>query len=110
MARALLRVPGVICYFNPNGEVLYDRAGFDEVWDGYIQQDTLPLPLWMNVRFFSPNVDCGLMDTVGNKQLDIRDVEALFPQAKYDPSDIDRYLRNVTRDLPITQSSGTSSE
>lgn len=39
------------------------------------------------------------MDTVGNAQLDARDVEAVFPFAEYDPADIDYYLRNVTHYL-----------
>ncbi len=33
------------------------------------------------------------MDTVGNAQLEIRDIEAVFPLAEYDPGDIDYYLR-----------------
>src|SRR5690348_2616153 len=31
-ATALLEAPGVLCYFNPNGEVLRDDASFREVW------------------------------------------------------------------------------
>jgi hypothetical protein len=29
---AVFAVPGVRCYFNPNGEVLRDRASFSEIW------------------------------------------------------------------------------
>ena len=36
------------------------------------------------------------MDTVGNAQLDIRDVEAIFPRASHIQRDIGRYLRNVS--------------
>jgi hypothetical protein len=39
------------------------------------------------------------MDTVGNHQLEIRDVEAIFPAAKLEPGDVDYYLRNVTHYL-----------
>jgi hypothetical protein len=39
------------------------------------------------------------MDTVGNGQLEIRDVEAIFPTAKHEPGEIDYYLRNVTHYL-----------
>ena len=39
------------------------------------------------------------MDTVGNAQLEVRDVEAVFPLATYVPEDIDHYLRNVTHYL-----------
>ena len=96
---ALLQAPGVICYFNPNGEVLRDDAAFRQVWDACSQQQKMPLPLWMNIRFFNLSDKLGFMDTVGNGQLEIRDVEAVFPSAKYNPGDIDYYLRNVTHYL-----------
>jgi hypothetical protein len=96
---ALFNAPGVICYFNPNGEVLRDRASFCEVWDACREQEKIPLPLWMNIRFFNLSDTLGFMDTVGNSQLEIPDVEAIFPQPRYDPGDIDYYLRNVTHYL-----------
>jgi hypothetical protein len=99
MVLALFDVPGVICYYNPNGEVLRDSANFCEVWDACEKQENVPLPLWMNVRFFNLNERLGLMDTVGNGQLDLRDVEALFPFDKYEPGDVSYYLRNVTHYL-----------
>lgn len=98
-ATALLNVPGVICYFNPNGEVLRDYASFRQVWDPCMEQQKVPLSLWMNIRSFNLNEKLGFMDTIGNAQLDIRDVEAVFPFGEYDPSDIDYYLRNVTHYL-----------
>jgi hypothetical protein len=96
---ALLKAPGVICYFNPNGEVLRDDAAFRQVWDACKQQKMMPLPLWMNVRYFNLSDKLGFMDTVGNGQLELRDVEAVFPSAEYDPGDIYHYLRNVTHYL-----------
>lgn len=99
MVIALLDVPGVICYFNPNGEVLRDDAAFDQVWAACNQQEKMPLPLWMNIRLFNLSDKLALMDTVGNGQLEVRDVEAVFPVAKYDPGEIDYYLRNVTHYL-----------
>jgi hypothetical protein len=98
-ASALLGAPGVICYFNPNGEVLRDCASFRQVWDACTEHQQLPLQLWMNIRFFNLSERLGFMDTVGNGQLEIRDVEAVFPSAEYDPGDIDYYLRNVTHYL-----------
>jgi hypothetical protein len=53
----------------------------------------------MNVRFFSLSERLGFMDTVGNGQLDVRDVEAIFPTEMYSPGDVDYYLRNVTHYL-----------
>lgn len=102
MSRAvatLLRAPGVICYFNPNGEVLRDDASFHQIWDACTEQRQIPLPLWMNIRFFKLSGTLGFMDTVGNSQLDLRDVEAAFPLAQYSPGDVDYYLRNVTHYL-----------
>jgi len=96
---AIFKARGVICYFNPNGEVLRDCASFRELWDACIEQQKMPLPLWMNIRFFKLSEKFGLMDTVGNGQLEITDVEAIFPTARYDPCDIDYYLRNVTHYL-----------
>lgn len=93
---ALLEVPSILCYFNPSGEVLRDRDSFGDVWGACIEQEKLPLPLWMNIRFFRLNEGLGFMDTVGNGQLDTPDVEALFPSARYRPADMDYYLRNVT--------------
>jgi hypothetical protein len=96
---ALLKAPGVICYFNPNGEVLRDYSSFRELWDACTQQQKMPLPLWMNIRFFNLNETLGFMDTVGNGQLELSDVEAVFPTERYAPGDIDYYLRNVTHYL-----------
>lgn len=36
---------------------------------------------------------------MGNGQLEVRDVEAVFPMNRYDVRDIDYYLRNVTHYL-----------
>ncbi|MBI1830087.1 MAG: hypothetical protein HYR84_01390 [Planctomycetes bacterium] len=47
---AVFRAPGVLCYFNPNGEVLRDRAGFRETRKACKDQEKMPLPLWMNIR------------------------------------------------------------
>jgi hypothetical protein len=96
---AVLKAPGVICYFNPNGEVLRDASSFEELWVAGREQETNPLELWTNVRFFNLSESLCFMDTVGNGQLEVRDVEAIFPAAKYDPGDVDYYLRNVTHYL-----------
>jgi hypothetical protein len=96
---AMLEVPGVLCYFNPNGEVLRDSPGFHQVWTQCEAQEKLPLLLWINIRFFNLNERLAFMDTVGNGQLDLPDVEAVFPIAKYQPQEVDYYLRNVTHYL-----------
>ncbi len=96
---AAMRAPGVLAYFNPNGEVLRDPVGFDELWTACRLQDRLPLPLWMNIRLFNVTERLALMDTVGNGQLDLPDMEAVFPADQYEPGDVDYYLRNVTHYL-----------
>lgn len=99
MVCALQDVVKVICYFNPNGEVLRDLSNFSQVLAECNKADKIPLLLWTNVRFFNLNDTFCFMDTVGNEQLDIRDVETVFPKDSYNPADIDYYLRNVTHYL-----------
>lgn len=96
LAKSLFEIKSAIAYFNPNGEVLESRAGFNEVWMQCIELSQVPLPLWSNIRLYNLNEEFGFMDTVGNAQLDIRDVEAIFPRASHIQRDIGRYLRNVS--------------
>lgn len=96
MMRKLLPMPGVLCYFNPSGEVLYDAANLEEIWSSCTESQLVPLPLWMNIRFFNLNGEVLLMDTIGGVQLDIQDIEALFTKGSHDPGEVDGYLRNVT--------------
>jgi Domain of unknown function (DUF4261) len=96
---AAFDVPGVTGYFNPNGEVLSDETGFRDVWDTCKEQGWLPLPLWTNARLYNLNEKFSFMDTVGNGQLDVADVEAVYPTSDYDPNDVANYLRNVTQYL-----------
>jgi hypothetical protein len=98
-AIAAANTRGVLCHFNPNGEVLRDAESVRSIWAACASEEKLPLLLWMNVRFFNLSDDLGLMDTVGNRQLDVNDVEAVFPSERYDPGTIDYYLRNVTHYL-----------
>jgi hypothetical protein len=91
---AALEAPGVLCYFNPNGEVLRDRASFSEMWNACVADKVIALPLWSNIRFFNLS-DLMVMDTVGNAQFDAMDIEAIFPES-CSPQEVDGYLRNVT--------------
>jgi hypothetical protein len=99
MVLATIDAPGVLCYFNPNGEVLCDAKYFREVREMARRNEVLPLPLWGNVRFYNLSDEYGFMDTVGNGQFDVRDVEAIFPSARYEPGTVGNYLRNVTQYL-----------
>ncbi|MCI0680964.1 MAG: DUF4261 domain-containing protein, partial [Gemmataceae bacterium] len=93
---ALFKAPGVLCYFNPNGEVLRDGDSFRDHEKSCREQEIIPLELWANIRFLHVNEAIWFMDTVGNAQLDLQDVEAFYPKDKYKAEDIDHYLRNVT--------------
>lgn len=99
MVAALIGVTGVVCYFNPNGEVVKDSSTFGDVWSTCFEQELLPLPLWSNIRFFNLSEELAFMDSVGNSQFDVRDVEAIFSVQDYEPGDVDYYLRNVTHYL-----------
>ena len=93
---ALFAARGIVCYFNPNGEVLRDEESFRRDCEHSRNQGLPPLPVWSNTRLFNLSDEFGFLDTVGNHQLDIRDIEAIFPSAQYEPAAIENYLGNVT--------------
>ena len=96
VASSLLELPAAVCYFNPGGEVLRDldtlRAGLNFAWSN----DIPPLDVWSNIRLYNIDEAWALMDTVGNAQLDIPDLEACFHLESYEPDEVDGFLRNVT--------------
>ncbi len=96
---ALETVRGVLCYFNPNGELLQDLASYRRIAEDAAAQQRVPLLLWSNVRLFNLDSSYGFMDTVGNAQFGVPDIEAVYPKRGYDPSTIDYYMRNVTHYL-----------
>ncbi|WP_068140737.1 DUF4261 domain-containing protein [Roseimaritima ulvae] len=91
----LLELPEAICYFNPGGEVLMNaedlRGGLNEAW----QHDLVPVDMWTNVRLFRATETWTLMDTIGNEQFDLPDMEVIFENEQFDPSEIESFLRNV---------------
>jgi hypothetical protein len=93
---AVLELPQAICYFNPGGEVLRDsdglRRGLNHAWNHQLP----PLDMWTNVRLFRVSEQWTMMDTVGNSQFDIPDVEAIFDTQKYEPSEIEGFLRSAS--------------
>jgi hypothetical protein len=104
---ALLTLPGAVCYFNPNGEMLRDREGLSSQLAQAASEKMIPFDLWINVRLYPYDTDWVLMDTVGNGQLndrahaeelnDLPDVEALFRTKFYDYGEVDSFLRDLTR-------------
>lgn len=92
----LLEMPEAICYFNPGGEVLRDddglRRGMNYAWS----HELPPLDMWTNVRLFRATEHWSLMDTVGNGQFDLPDLEAVYTTDDFEPSDIEGFLRSAS--------------
>lgn len=92
----LMELPGVICYFNPGGEVLRDattlRQGLNHAW----LNDIPPLDVWTNVRFYQAGDGWSLMDVVGNGQFDLPDMEAVFRTDAYTLGDVEEFLRKAS--------------
>jgi Domain of unknown function (DUF4261) len=100
IALAVLRLPGALCYFNPNGEVLRNAQGLEDALEFARQQDVPPLDVYSNVRLFSVDNGWLVIDTVGNGQLgspDLPDVEAcMLKDRNYNLQSVDSFLRNTT--------------
>jgi hypothetical protein len=96
MASSLLDLPGSLCYFNPNGEVLRGQDGLRESLNFAWSNELPPLDAWSNVRLFNVNPEWSLMDSVGNGQLDIPDTEAFFHTESFDFGEVDNFIRNVS--------------
>ncbi len=100
VAAAVLEMPGALCYYNPNGEVLRDSVALADAMKYAEDNDTPPLDAWCNVRLANAENGWLIMDTVGNQQLDLPDIEVCLLREKgYDLSQIDGFLRNVTEYL-----------
>lgn len=93
---AVLEMPEAICYFNPGGEVIRDEAGLrrglNQAWNHQLP----PLDMWTNVRIYRADEAWSLMDTVGNGQFDLPDLEAVFENEKYDPAEVEGFLRSAS--------------
>ncbi|TWU46306.1 hypothetical protein Poly51_57020 [Rubripirellula tenax] len=92
----LLEDEDAICYFNPGGEVLLDenglRRGLNHAWN----QEVPPLEMWTNVRLFHATEQWSLMDTVGNAQFDLPDLEAVYDAEKFEAGDVETFLRSAS--------------
>lgn len=93
---AILETDQAICYFNPGGEVLRDentlRRGLNYAWS----HELPPLDMWTNVRLFRATETWSLMDTVGNGQFDLPDLEAVFESSKFEPGEVESFLRSAS--------------
>lgn len=93
---AALQLPQALCYFNPAGEVLRDRDGLRRGLNHAWSHDLPPLEMWTNVRLFRAEDGWSLMDTVGNCQFDVPDLEAVFSGDQYKPSKVEEFLRSAS--------------
>ncbi len=96
LASSLLDLPTALCYFNPAGEVLRDARGLRDVRQWSKGNDLPALEAWSNIRMFNAPDDWVLMDTIGNQQIDLPDIECCCPAGAYDYPQIDGFLRNIT--------------
>lgn len=96
IASSLLNIPGALGYFNPNGEVLRDKAALEKSVAFAEEAKLPPLELWSNIRLFKLDETWSLMDTIGNLQFDVGDVEAGFVRANYDCGEVDNFLRELS--------------
>ena len=92
----LLEMPDAICYFNPGGEVLRDADGLRHGMNYAWSHELPPLDMWTNVRLFRATEKWSLMDTVGNGQFDLPDIEAVYRTEDFEPSDIEGFLRSAS--------------
>lgn len=92
----LLELPEAICYFNPGGEVLRDQNGLRQGLNYAWNFELPPLDMWTNVRLFRAEDSWALMDTVGMGQLDMPDMEAIYDTNRYEPAEVERFLRNAS--------------
>ena len=93
---AVLEMPDAICYFNPGGEVLRDESGLRQGLNYAWNHELPPLDVWTNVRLFKATESWSLMDTVGNGQFDLPDLEAVYDSSRYEPADVEKFLRSAS--------------
>tara|TARA_R110002049_G_scaffold46487_1_gene135128 strand:- start:73615 stop:74688 length:1074 start_codon:yes stop_codon:yes gene_type:complete len=93
---AVLEMPEAICYFNPGGEVLRDEGGLRRGLNYAWNHELPPLDVWTNVRLFKATDSWSLMDTVGNGQFDLPDLEAVYDTSRYEPADVEKFLRSAS--------------
>jgi hypothetical protein len=114
IAAALIRLPQVICYFNPNAEYVTDASRYLACLSNYAAEGQLPLYVWSSVRFFKLGVEPEwyLMDTIGMSQLDAIDHEAFFESSAYEPRQVEDFLRVISAYVvtngPIIQNGDTT--
>ncbi|WP_206036110.1 hypothetical protein [Crateriforma spongiae] len=101
---ALLESPLAIAYFNPGGEIILDadtmRRGLNEAWT----RDEPAIDMWVQSRCLVEHNGTSaegweVIDTVGQGQLDLPDLEAVFFGKLYARDEVVDFLRGITHEL-----------
>lgn len=90
-----LQLPGAICYFNPNGEVVLPSEELKDTLDFNSRNGLVAIDAWCNVRLFDTQENWQAMDLVGSGQFDRPDQEIVFPKNRFPLQEIDHFLRNA---------------
>lgn len=98
LALPLLELDGAIAFFAPSGEVLLEPPSFEALLAERAEAALPPLDAWSNVRYFALGDAEGwaVMDTIGNEQFGVHDLEACFPTAVVEPDALALWLRDVS--------------
>jgi Domain of unknown function (DUF4261) len=96
VAEALSAHPAVLCYFNPNGEVLMTTAELAASRKKHAARGVPAFEIWSSVRVTMLREDYCVMDSVGSQQLDLVDLEVGFPSASLEMSEVDGFIRSLS--------------
>lgn len=89
-------LPGVLAYFQPAGEVLLPIHHVAEMLEHATIAQIPPLDLWSNIRISWLTDDWSLVETIGNIQLDLPDVEIYFKHDQQETNDVAALARAVS--------------
>lgn len=96
LALAILEHPKALCLFNPSGEILMNKVDLFEALEFGKENSLPPLNALTNVRMFNIDEKWLMMDSVGNAQLDISDLEVPFLRDTVNPGDVASFIRNIS--------------
>ena len=99
ISRALVRVTGALCFFDPGGETLFSADGLERTLDRCAERHLPPLPVWCGqrlVRLDDQAPGWQLADTVGMEQLLGSDHEAVFQPEKFDTGKVMDFVRSIS--------------
>ncbi|MGH9915637.1 MAG: DUF4261 domain-containing protein, partial [Pyrinomonadaceae bacterium] len=98
IAARLIKLDGVLCYFNPSGISLKTSAALKLAVEHYKIDNTHLIDVWSHVEMYSLEDAEGwlAMITSGMHQAGLPDHEACFETTKYDRGEVYDFLRNAS--------------